>query len=119
MTALPACWRCSCASRGPNNIPRRRSRPRPDCTKRLPLPRLKTRALSDWLAWIETLHPRKIELGLERVHAVLDRLKLRRPGYRVITVTGTNGKGSAVAMLEACLCAAGYRVRNLYLAASY
>jgi dihydrofolate synthase/folylpolyglutamate synthase len=44
------------------------------------------------------------------VHAVLDRLKLRRPGYRVITVTGTNGKGSAVAMLEACLCAAGYRV---------
>ena len=44
------------------------------------------------------------------MHAVLDRLKLRRPGYRVITVAGTNGKGSAVAMLEACLCAAGYRV---------
>ena len=44
------------------------------------------------------------------MHAVLDRLKLRRPGYRVITVTGTNGKGSAVAMLEACLRAAGYRV---------
>ena len=41
---------------------------------------------------------------------MLDRLKLRRPGYRVITVTGTNGKGSAVAMLEARLCAAGYRV---------
>ncbi len=41
---------------------------------------------------------------------MLDRLKLRRPGYRVITVTGTNGKGSAVAMLEACLRAAGYRV---------
>ena len=44
------------------------------------------------------------------MHAALDRLKLRRPGYRVITVTGTNGKGSAVAMLEACLRAAGYRV---------
>ncbi len=62
------------------------------------------------MAWIETLHPRKIELGLERVHAVLDRLRLRHPGYRVLTVTGTNGKGSTVAMLEACLRAAGYRV---------
>ncbi|MBI3574558.1 MAG: bifunctional tetrahydrofolate synthase/dihydrofolate synthase [Gammaproteobacteria bacterium] len=71
---------------------------------------MKTRALSDWLAWIETLHPRKIELGLERVHAVLDRLRLRHPGYRVITVAGTNGKGSAAAMLEACLRAAGHRV---------
>lgn len=62
------------------------------------------------MAWIETLHPRKIELGLERVHAVLERLQWRRPGYRVITVTGTNGKGSTVAMLEAILRAAGYRV---------
>ncbi len=62
------------------------------------------------MAWIETLHPRKIELGLERVHAVLDRLRLRQPNFRTITVTGTNGKGSAVAMLEACLRAAGYRV---------
>lgn len=62
------------------------------------------------MAWIETLHPRKIELGLTRVHAVLDRLQLRQPNFRTITVTGTNGKGSAVAMLEACLRAAGYRV---------
>ena len=44
------------------------------------------------------------------MHAVLDRLRLRHPGFRTITVTGTNGKGSAVAMLEACLRAAGYRV---------
>lgn len=41
---------------------------------------------------------------------MLDRLRLRRPGFRAITVAGTNGKGSAVAMLEACLRAAGYRV---------
>jgi len=56
------------------------------------------------------LHPRKIELGLERVHAVLDRMQLRRPGFRVLTVAGTNGKGSTVALLEATLRAAGYRV---------
>ena len=41
---------------------------------------------------------------------MLDRLRLRQPNFRTITVTGTNGKGSAVAMLEACLRAAGYRV---------
>jgi dihydrofolate synthase/folylpolyglutamate synthase len=56
------------------------------------------------------LHPRKIELGLERVHAVLDRMQLRRPGFRILTVAGTNGKGSTVALLEATLRAAGYRV---------
>lgn len=44
------------------------------------------------------------------MHAVLDRLQLRQPNFRTVTVTGTNGKGSAVAMLEACLRAAGYRV---------
>lgn len=44
------------------------------------------------------------------MHAVLDRLRLRHPGFRTVTVTGTNGKGSAVAMLEAILRAAGYRV---------
>ena len=71
---------------------------------------MKTRTLSDWLAWIETLHPRTIELGLERVHAVLDRMGLRHPDFRAITVTGTNGKGSTVAMCEAILRRAGYRV---------
>src|SRR3989344_2035633 len=69
-----------------------------------------TRTLSDWLAWIETLHPRTIELGLERVHAVLDRMGLRHPDFRAITITGTNGKGSTVAMCEAILRRAGYRV---------
>jgi dihydrofolate synthase/folylpolyglutamate synthase len=56
------------------------------------------------------LHPRTIELGLERVHAVLDSLRLRQPPFGVLTVAGTNGKGSTCAMLEACLRAGGYRV---------
>lgn len=66
--------------------------------------------LKDWLTWQETLHPVEIDLGLERASAVLARLKLTQPGFTLITVAGTNGKGSSVAMLEAVLLAAGYRV---------
>jgi dihydrofolate synthase/folylpolyglutamate synthase len=58
--------------------------------------------LEDWLPWLESLSPREIVLGLERVHEVLQRLALPRP-ERVIHVAGTNGKGSSVAMLEALL----------------
>jgi dihydrofolate synthase/folylpolyglutamate synthase len=57
-------------------------------------------SLAEWLAWLETLSPNEIELGLDRTHTVLQRLQLRRPA-RVISVAGTNGKGSSVAMLEA------------------
>ena len=66
--------------------------------------------LADWLAWQETLHPNEIDLGLERVAKVLSSLGLADPGFTVITVAGTNGKGSTVAMLDAILRAAGYRV---------
>ena len=66
--------------------------------------------LADWLAWQETLHPNEIELGLDRVQSVLDRMALRKPDYTVISVAGTNGKGSSVAMLSAIYSAAGYRV---------
>ena len=65
--------------------------------------------LADWLSHIEQVHPRTIEMGLERVGAVRDALHLA-PGFPVITVGGTNGKGSACAMLEAILHEAGYRV---------
>ena len=71
------------------------------------MPRFNT--LSDWLAWQETLHPNKIDLGLERVASVADRLQLRQPDFTVVTVAGTNGKGSSVAMLESLLLAAGYQ----------
>ncbi|MBI3344130.1 MAG: bifunctional tetrahydrofolate synthase/dihydrofolate synthase [Gammaproteobacteria bacterium] len=66
--------------------------------------------LADWLSWQETLHPKKIDPGLERSGEVLRRMGLKPQAYTVITVGGTNGKGSSVAMLEAVLLAAGYRV---------
>jgi len=66
--------------------------------------------LKDWLTWQETLHPVEIDLGLERVSTVLARLKLAQPDFTLVTVAGTNGKGSSVAMLEAILLAAGYRI---------
>jgi len=68
--------------------------------------------LADWLARLERRSPEhRIELGLERVAAVRQRLGIPvSPGPPVISVAGTNGKGSVVAMLEAIYCAAGYRV---------
>jgi dihydrofolate synthase/folylpolyglutamate synthase len=64
--------------------------------------------LSDWLAHCERLHPKTIDLGLERVQAVAQRLGLRFD-CPVVTVAGTNGKGSTCAMLEAIALQAGYR----------
>lgn len=66
--------------------------------------------LRDWLAWQETLHPKAIDLGLERCQQVAARLGLRHSPFPVITVAGTNGKGSCVAMLQSILAQAGYRV---------
>lgn len=66
--------------------------------------------LADWLSWQETLHPQAIDLGLERLQRTLDRLGYRPPACPVITVGGTNGKGSCVALLSHILKAAGYRV---------
>ena len=67
------------------------------------------RDLAGWLAYIEQQHPQSIALGLERVGRVRDLMGLA-PAVPVITVAGTNGKGSTCAMLEAILAAAGYRV---------
>jgi dihydrofolate synthase/folylpolyglutamate synthase len=66
------------------------------------------RSLREWLAFIERQHPASIALGLERVADVFTRLKVEMP-FPVVTVGGTNGKGSTCAMLEAVLRAAGYR----------
>ena len=71
---------------------------------------LRFSSLEDWLGWLETLHPRKIDLGLGRVKKVLLAMGLERPPYRIITIGGTNGKGSCVAMLESIYRRAGYRV---------
>jgi dihydrofolate synthase / folylpolyglutamate synthase len=65
--------------------------------------------LADWLTFLESLHPKTIALGLERVAEVKQRLQLA-PAFPIIVVGGTNGKGSVCSMLEAILHAAGYRV---------
>ena len=65
--------------------------------------------LAAWLERIERLHPRQIELGLERVRVVAERMALRIEAISII-VGGTNGKGSTCAMLESMLLASGYRV---------
>ncbi|MBK1645376.1 bifunctional tetrahydrofolate synthase/dihydrofolate synthase [Thiocapsa imhoffii] len=65
--------------------------------------------LDAWLQWQLRLHPQSIALGLERVAAVWARLGPARLPCPLITVGGTNGKGSCVAMLEAMARAAGYR----------
>jgi dihydrofolate synthase/folylpolyglutamate synthase len=66
------------------------------------------RTLEDWLAFIERQHPQAIALGLERIKPVLERMKVRLE-CPVITVGGTNGKGSTCAMLESILRAGGSR----------
>src|SRR5258706_4074041 len=66
-------------------------------------------SLAGWLDYIERLHPQAIALGLDRVEKVRAALGLA-PAFPVITVGGTNGKGSVCAMLEAVLHLAGYRV---------
>ena len=62
-----------------------------------------TRRLDEWLEYVARLHPREIDLGLERIAAVAGRLDLDPPAGRVITVAGTNGKGSTAAMIAASL----------------
>ncbi len=74
------------------------------------MPQARRATLADWLAWQETLHPSEIDLGLARVRQVARRLLKRTPGYPVITVAGTNGKGSVCAYLDAMLTAAGLHV---------
>ena len=66
--------------------------------------------LPDWLEWLEQQHPKSIDLGLERITVVADRLNVTIFDASVITVAGTNGKGSFVASLAALLRAHGQRV---------
>jgi len=71
------------------------------------------RTLAEWLALQEQVHAHAIDLGLGRVGTVARTLGVARPGYRVITVGGTNGKGSTVATLEALLLTLNLRVGTL------
>ena len=75
------------------------------------------KTLSEWLAYCEKLHPFAIEMGLDRVRQVADRMQLALK-VPVITVAGTNGKGSTCAMLEAIYLQAGYKTCLLYTSPS-
>ncbi len=74
--------------------------------------------LNDWLQWLETLHPLEIDLGLERIEQVAEKLQVNQPNKtnkkntKVITVAGTNGKGSFIASLDQLL-----RAQNFYTGA--
>lgn len=68
------------------------------------------RSLKQWLDYLEQLHPSEIELGLQRIQTVAQRLGLTRPAPTVVTVTGTNGKGSTCAFLAQLCMAQSMRV---------
>jgi len=67
-------------------------------------------SLTAWLGWLEQNHPQEIDLGLARVACVAARMNLLNPTATVVTVAGTNGKGSCVTATAALLSAAGYSV---------
>ena len=64
--------------------------------------------LAQWLSWQETLHLSEIDLGLDRIRKVAQKLNLLSPAFPIITVAGTNGKGSTVALFESIFKAQGY-----------
>ena len=67
-------------------------------------------SLQQWLEYLENIHHRPIDMGLSRVQTVAEKLQLLTPAATVLTVAGTNGKGSTVRYLEQILLAAGYSV---------
>ena len=79
-------------------------------TGALPSLRMAPLSLSAWLERLESQHPVEIELGLDRVSAVADKLGLRSSPPPTLTVAGTNGKGSVVAVLSVALVHSGKRV---------
>lgn len=75
-----------------------------------PLSNVSFNTLEAWLAWQESLHVTDIELGLDRSMLVANNMGMKAPAQTIVTVAGTNGKGSSVAMLDSILRQAGYRV---------
>ncbi len=71
---------------------------------------IRPRSLAGWLAYLEQVHPRGIDMGLARVAAVADRLGVRQPASLCFVIGGTNGKGSTTTAIEHILLARGLRV---------
>lgn len=78
-----------------------------DPPARSPSPPGQSASLDDWLSYLESIHPAEIDLGLDRVLVVFRRLFRSNPQARILTVGGTNGKGSTVVALEHLLASAG------------
>ncbi len=66
--------------------------------------------LDEWVGWLLHLHAQEIDLGLSRISEVVAKMQLNQPAPMKVTVAGTNGKGSSVAMLSAIFDVAGYKV---------
>ncbi len=77
--------------------------------KKKKMPSTQSRSLSEWLDWQQQLHLSSIDLGLDRVRLVAENLDLLSLPFPVITVAGTNGKGSSTAMLQSIYQQAGYK----------
>ena len=73
-----------------------------------------TSPLAQWLSYLENSHTKTIDLGLERIKKVAQSLDLLTPAPYVITVGGTNGKGTTCRLLEMILINAGFRVGVYY-----
>ena len=73
------------------------------------MPLFSSKKLEDWLEFLELLHPSSIDMGLDRVVQVREAMEIN-PAFAIVTIAGTNGKGSVCAMLSSILKAAGYRV---------
>ena len=71
---------------------------------------MRFQTLHEWLSWQEQIYPDVIDLGLHRVAALLKTLGLDKPAYPILTIGGTNGKGSCVSFAESMLRAAGHTV---------
>ncbi|MDY0248869.1 MAG: bifunctional tetrahydrofolate synthase/dihydrofolate synthase [Pseudomonas sp.] len=71
---------------------------------------MSTRTLKQWLSYLEQLHPNEIDMGLARVAEVAQRLRLPRIAQKIVTVTGTNGKGSTCALLASLVAGQGLTV---------
>lgn len=82
----------------------------PDSLARQPVAPVAGASLDHWLSYLEAIHPVEIDLGLDRVLTVFRKMFRRPPRARVVTVAGTNGKGSAVTCLASLLREAGRSV---------
>ena len=71
---------------------------------------MKKKNLSQWLEYLESIHPSEIEMGLGRVRSVAETMQLIRPAKKIMLVAGTNGKGSTVTYCRSILSQSGFSV---------